>query len=169
MKKLLIIISLFYVTLGLVGCSNSNDRFNVRNSWCSEQITPTVEQLTLSADILFLYNDSSLDGTSLDGKAQLAKLVSHLNENNLNNIKSIKIVGYTDRIGSTQYNDKLGLARAETIKQYLEDHNIQTEYIIESKGKEDPISDGCFTLSGDELKACLQPDRRVQLYIEREN
>jgi len=169
MKKILIIISLSFIAWGLIGCSNDNSRFNVKNSWCSEQMTPTVEKITMSADILFAYNGSSLDNASLEGKKQLEQLVSHLSDDNVSDIKSIIIVGYTDRIGSQGYNDKLGLARAETIKEYLQNYNIQTNYIVESKGKEDPVTDGCFTLTGDELRACLQPDRRVQIYIERGN
>ncbi|WP_392552456.1 OmpA family protein [Orbus wheelerorum] len=169
MKKILIIISLFSMALAITSCSSENGRFNVKNSWCSEQLTPKLEKVTISADILFVYNSSSLDDSSLDGKKQLDGLVSHLLGNNLSDIQSIKIVGYTDRIGSKQYNYDLGLARAETIKEYLQNHNIQTNYIIESKGKEYPITDGCFKLAGDELRACLQPDRRVQLYVERGN
>jgi len=167
MKKILIIISLFFIAWGLIGCSNDNGRFNVKNSWCSEQITPALEKITMSADILFAYNGSSLDNASLEGKKQLEELVSHLSNNS--DIKSITIIGYTDRIGSKQYNDKLGLERAEAVEKYLQNHNIRANYIVESKGKDDPISDGCFASTGDELKACLQPDRRVQLYIEREN
>lgn len=54
----------------------------------------------------------------------------------------IKIVGYTDSIGSKAYNDRLARKRAEAIKRYLVKHGISPERIeIIGKGKEDYLFD----------------------------
>jgi len=54
----------------------------------------------------------------------------------------IKIVGYTDSIGSKEYNDRLARKRAESIKKYLVDHGISPDRIeIIGKGKEDYLFD----------------------------
>ena len=54
----------------------------------------------------------------------------------------IKIVGYTDSIGSKAYNDRLARKRAEAIKNYLVKHGISPERIeIIGKGKEDYLFD----------------------------
>ncbi|WP_097000124.1 OmpA family protein [Persephonella hydrogeniphila] len=54
----------------------------------------------------------------------------------------IKIVGYTDSIGSKEYNDRLARKRAESIKKYLIDHGISPDRIeIIGKGKEDYLFD----------------------------
>jgi len=60
----------------------------------------------------------------------------------------IKIVGYTDSIGSKEYNDRLARKRAETIKKYLIDHGISPERIeIIGKGKEDYLFDNDTSLN----------------------
>jgi len=54
----------------------------------------------------------------------------------------IKIVGYTDSIGSKEYNDKLARKRAEAIKKYLIEHGISPDRIeIIGKGKEEYLFD----------------------------
>ena len=54
----------------------------------------------------------------------------------------IKIVGYTDSIGSKEYNDRLAKKRAEAIKKYLIDHGISPDRIeIIGKGKEEYLFD----------------------------
>ena len=54
----------------------------------------------------------------------------------------VKIVGYTDSIGSKAYNDRLARKRAEAIKNYLVKHGISPERIeIIGKGKEDYLFD----------------------------
>jgi len=54
----------------------------------------------------------------------------------------IKIIGYTDNIGSKKYNDKLAYKRALAVKQYLVNHGIDPSRIyIAGKGKTDYLVD----------------------------
>tara|TARA_B100000686_G_scaffold170684_1_gene177902 strand:- start:2843 stop:3988 length:1146 start_codon:yes stop_codon:yes gene_type:complete len=119
-------------------------------------------KISLSADALF-----DFDGTILrkEGKESLDNLIA-----DLGNVKFdvIVAIGYTDRIGSESYNKKLSIKRAEVVKNYLvSTHNIDPNDIsIDGKGEANPITgaDEC-TSKGESLKACLQPDRRVEIEI----
>jgi outer membrane protein OmpA-like peptidoglycan-associated protein len=51
--------------------------------------------------------------------------------------KTIKLIGRTDPRGTTAYNDKLGLERAEQVKRYLVSHGVESTRVqVESVGEE---------------------------------
>ena len=53
----------------------------------------------------------------------------------------ITLTGHTDSIGTDAYNNKLGLRRAEAVKEYLVSHDVPADRIkTESKGKTQPIA-----------------------------
>lgn len=146
---------------------------NVKHRWCppqdvvheEKQTEYNVENIELSADALFNFDKAGVDDLLPKGKAELNHLISQLQSNYIE-VKQIDIVGHTDRLGSQQYNLKLGLQRAETVRNYLENAGIHTSYHISSKGMLEPITTDCDQMmSREKLKACLQPDRRVTLDI----
>ncbi|MEB3752858.1 OmpA family protein [Acinetobacter sp. MD2(2019)] len=166
MKKEYIVLVL--APLFLTACAG-----NVSHRWCPPVATvqepaPVVyekEAIQLSADALFKFDKSGVNDILPKGKLELDVLVDKLKKGYVA-VKQINIVGHTDRLGSEQYNNKLGMARAETIRNYLVRHGIETDYNVSSQGKSDPITKDCLdTLSKEALKACLQPDRRVNLEI----
>jgi outer membrane protein OmpA-like peptidoglycan-associated protein len=54
----------------------------------------------------------------------------------------LKVTGYTDLVGTTEYNMSLGLKRAQIVEKHLEKQGINAGRIItESKGESDPASD----------------------------
>jgi outer membrane protein OmpA-like peptidoglycan-associated protein len=54
----------------------------------------------------------------------------------------LSIVGYTDSVGSDEYNQALGFRRAQSIQQYLENKGILINRItIESRGEKEPADD----------------------------
>lgn len=54
----------------------------------------------------------------------------------------ISITGYTDSIGSDQYNQALGYRRAQTMQNYFIQKGLMTDKIsIESKGEKDPAAE----------------------------
>jgi len=81
--------------------------------------------------------------------------------NALDRIKKAEIIeikGFTDKIGTEEYNDKLALKRAESVKQYLISQGIDESKIkIEAKGK-------CCYISPKDSE-----NRRVEIWIEIEN
>lgn len=158
-------ISLVAITLS--ACTSVNDKWNVHNSWCEQkEVSVTNETIVLSVDTLFEYNRSSFNAILPKGQKQLDDMVESL-KNNYQKINKIVLVGHTDRIGSEQYNERLGLERANTIKEYLIIQGINTSYLVESKGKLEPVTTNCTNnMVNEVLKVCLQPDRRVEIYIE---
>ncbi|GER92287.1 hypothetical protein A45J_0002 [hot springs metagenome] len=89
-------------------------------------------------------------------KSELQKLSQKLSE--LKKADLIEIKGYTDKTGAEEYNDKLALKRAESVKQYLISQGIEeTKIKIEAKGK-------CCYISPKDSE-----NRRVEIWVEIEN
>ncbi|MFC3903147.1 OmpA-OmpF porin, OOP family [Acinetobacter marinus] len=128
---------------------------------------PRVEQETinLAADALFKFNGSSVSDLLPQGRATLDQVVDAVN-GNYTTINTIDITGHTDRLGSEKYNYELGMKRAQTVQQYLATRGLQTQMNVASAGETQPVTTNCTgTKATAELKACLQPDRRVTLQI----
>ena len=119
-------------------------------------------KISLSADALFDFDKSALKPKGkvlLDGLAQELSGVSY---------DSIAVTGYTDRIGSIAYNQKLSEHRANTVKLYLESAGIAANHIsAEGKGKAQPVTNpgDCKGPTSKRVNACLQPDRRVEVEV----
>ena len=73
----------------------------------------------------------------------------------------ILVQGYTDRQGSVSYNNKLGLMRAEKVKEYLVGQGVSDQAIkVVSLGK-----DGALCLDNSDV--CRNMNRRVHLEIRK--
>lgn len=127
---------------------------------------PQVEEINLSADALFKFDGSNLGDLLPQGQDELAKLATMISTRYVT-IQSIRLVGHTDRLGSDEYNEQLGLQRAQTVKYFLSHHGIEdTKINVDSRGEKQPITDGCFKVEGAQsMRSCLQPDRRVTVSI----
>ena len=78
----------------------------------------------------------------------------------------LDLIGYTDRIGADEYNKQLSERRAWAVARYLVDQGIPLNKLrIEGRGERDSLlTEGeCTDLAREELIACLQKDRRVQI------
>src|SRR6202451_4298071 len=83
-------------------------------------------------EINFDYNSSVL----VDGFPSLLRL-SELLQKNLG--YKVKVEGHTDTIGDTSYNNKLGLARASAVRDFLIKYGARPAQIeVSSRGKLDP-------------------------------
>ena len=79
-------------------------------------------------------------------------------------VTNIRIEGFTDRLGSTAYNEKLSLARAQTVASQLKSQNIRAQIDAVGMGERFPVSQGCVGEKATaELLQCLAPDRRVRI------
>lgn len=145
------------VTLALAGCHKANMRFVDPIPDPEPQAAPaTPTQQNLSADALFAFGKARLksaDNAELDALADKLKAASQ--------IDSVQVLGYTDRIGSEQANQKLSAQRAEAVRDYLAAHGVPAGVIrTEGRGAADPVA-GCPDQKGGKLIACLAPNRRV--------
>lgn len=116
------------------------------------------EPIRLSSDALFDFDRSDL---TAQGRDQLSKLLQQVQS--ASQIENIRIVGYTDRIGSDSYNQALSQRRAESVRNYLTDGGVAANAIqAEGRGKADPVVQ-CTDSNRAALIACLAPNRRVEL------
>lgn len=119
----------------------------------------------IDGDFLFDFNSATI---SEKGQQKLSKIVSDLTSLRFKAIdpKQINILGYADRLGSAAYNLKLSTERAENVKAFLVEHGVPADKIkATGLGDADQIK-ACKNETGDELKECLRPNRRVVISIE---
>lgn len=111
----------------------------------------------LAANELFTFDSAQVRAPH----AGLYKIADGLNSQGAP--KQIVISGYTDRLGSDQYNQKLSQQRAEGVKRYLVSRGIAEERLIpQGRGEADPVVMCNDTLKPD-LIQCLAPNRRVEI------
>ncbi len=96
-------------------------------------------------------------------KAKLDTLAGSLTSRH---VQSVKIVGFADKIGTTGYNQKLSQRRAAAVSKYLAAKGIKVAGKAEVRGLgETESKSDCKGVKGNELKACLWRDRRVEVEI----
>ena len=127
---------------------------------------PTSEKVTFAADALFDFDKAVLRA---DGKAKLDDLVSKLAGVSL---EVIIAVGYTDRLGPLAHNQKLSVARAQAVKDYLVSKGIEPNRVYtEGKGPANPVKQCPDPSAKGEVRnraqliQCLQPNRRVEVEV----
>lgn len=97
-------------------------------------------KVTYAADAFFDFNKSVLKP---EGKAKLDDLVSKVKGINL---EVIIAVGHTDSVGADAYNQKLSVARSESVKAYLVSKGIEKNRVYtEGKGEKQPVADNKTT------------------------
>ena len=93
-------------------------------------------KVTYAADAFFDFDKSVLKP---EGKAKLDDLTGKVKGINL---EVIIAVGHTDSVGSDAYNQKLSVARAESVKAYLVSKGIEKNRVYtEGKGEKQPVAD----------------------------
>jgi outer membrane protein OmpA-like peptidoglycan-associated protein len=118
------------------------------------QAKPTDRGLVLTlGDVLFTTGRADLKAGATDN---LNKLVAFLDKYP---DRSIAIQGYTDSVGSEDYNQGLSERRADSVKSYLTGQGIGSTRITASgKGRSDPVADN-------DSAAGRQQNRRVEVII----
>ena len=122
------------------------------------------KQFTLSSDVLFDFNKATLKPEA--GQA-LDTLYNQIEEARPKD-GSATVIGYTDRIGSDAYNQKLSEQRAQTVANYLIGKGLPAGKVnVEGHGKSNPVTgESCTSKSKRELIVCLAPDRRVEVKVQ---
>ena len=121
-------------------------------------IIPVTERFALSADALFAFDRSGSADILPAARRTLDEFAARVKQ--LTRVDRISLTGYTDRIGTRDYNSKLSQARAATVKDYLISQGVPAGG-IQSEGRDssNPVV-MCADQTLAKLKACLQPNRR---------
>jgi len=121
---------------------------------------------TLASDETFGFNKATL---TAQAKAKLDKdVVAKLGS--CGKVSLILVTGHTDRLGSSQYNQKLSEKRAEAVKAYLVGKGANAS-VMETMGagKTQPaqgVPKCSDKLSRKKLIECLAPNRRVSIEVK---
>lgn len=125
--------------------------------------TVAVEE-TLDVQTLFGFDQATLDPQA---KEMLDELADRLDR--FTAIDSVRIAGFTDRIGSEEYNLALSKERAAAVAAFLKENTqiSPAKFEVEGLGQANPI-EACDGLRGSALIECLRPNRRVEVEITAE-
>ncbi|WP_085247212.1 porin OmpA [Gilliamella mensalis] len=131
------------------------------------EIKTQENRYVLNEDVLFSYAKADLKE---EGRQALDNLLTNLVKINPTE-SAIVVIGHTDRIGSDSYNQKLSEQRANSVMKYLVSKGVPADLIsARGMGKAQPVTGTkCNALRGANLKACLAPDRRVEIEVKARN
>ncbi len=121
--------------------------------------------VTFSADALFDFDSAQLKPAGAQALDEFVRGLEGVNYD------LITATGHADRIGSADYNKRLSIRRAESVKNHLVSRGIDANRIyadgVGEAGSE--TGDTCNRMSGKALKDCLAPDRRVDIEVSGSN
>ena len=116
-----------------------------------------VHGVTLEADEHFGFDSAEISDADAAKLAAFAAIVGQVPDARL------VVRGHADRIGDAAYNEDLSLRRAEAVALYLQRAaGLTGPMLIEGVGAAEPLA-ACDGETGDALKACLAPNRRVEV------
>lgn len=126
---------------------------------------PTKEVVTLSADALFPFAKGDVEDIMPAGRAEVAALAARLRRSETE-VLAIHVIGYTDSIGTTTYNQDLSEHRAQAVRALLIEAGVPAANVTaEGLGESDPVKD-CGDAPRAEQIACLAPNRRVEVRVD---
>lgn len=118
---------------------------------------------TLAGDALFAFGRSGIEDIAPEGRAQLDEFARKLQGAPYG---LVRVIGHSDRIGDARANLRLSEKRARAVLDYLVQAGVPADKIISSgRGSAQPVA-ACESERGDALKACLAPNRRVEVLVE---
>lgn len=82
----------------------------------------------------------------------------------LNEGKTLTIIGHTDSKGTPKYNFDLGLKRAESAREYFQELGVAAEIKVDSKGETEPVAPN--RRNGRDYPEGRQKNRRVNFVIQ---
>jgi outer membrane protein OmpA-like peptidoglycan-associated protein len=125
----------------------------------------STERITILADALFDYDQYTTQHILPQGKSRMKEAAQSLKS--YYRIDKIRVIGYTDRVGTDQYNQVLSQRRADTVKAYLKGLGVEAPvFTAEGMGKSLSMSPSCPRGTPlEKLAPCLQPDRKVELEV----
>ena len=128
-------------------------------------INKITEKIVLNASVLFGFDRRRMDDLLPGGRAQLDQVVAKL-DRVYASVERLTLVGHTDRLGRPDYNERLSADRAAAIRDYLQQQGVKVPIETIGRGSAEPVPGvTCTQRNLAQLRACLQPNRRVEILI----
>jgi outer membrane protein OmpA-like peptidoglycan-associated protein len=135
---------------------------------CPRVAPPAKENITMSTDILFAFDKSTLELPAKSHLDQMAKRIM-----TMETLEKVTLVGHADRLhydGDMKHNQLLSVQRAESARRYLIRKGVPDDKIHSSGvGSAQPIVECPDTMGWHNLVSCLQPNRRVDITLRGTN
>jgi outer membrane protein OmpA-like peptidoglycan-associated protein len=127
---------------------------------------PKLEELSLQAEAVFKFGKSDSASLLPAAKSRLDELAARIAQLGAQAVSKITVTGHADRLGLDAANQSLSRQRAETVQRYLASKGVPAALLqVGAKGESAPI----VQCKGDKptvkLKACLAPNRRVEVVV----
>ncbi|MCF6366137.1 MAG: OmpA family protein [Bacteroidales bacterium] len=123
-----------------------------------KEVTEPEDYIVEIENVYFNFDKSKLQVTSNDKLDLLAKYLAD------NSNAKIEIIGYTDAVGSSAYNNKLSAKRAKTVKAYLTEKGAAENQVITSAyGEDNPVT--VNKKNGKYFEESKKYNRRVEFRI----
>lgn len=118
--------------------------------------------IRMESDILFDFDSAQIREEAKKPLLQFARVIATHEK------KQLSITGHTDNKGSDQYNDKLSLRRADSVRKFLDSSNELRGWAlsIKGRGERDPIAPNTLP-DGDDNPQGRQKNRRVELRLKK--
>lgn len=118
---------------------------------------PKFEKYTLSSTELFAFDSAVL----ASAQPKLDEIATALKASP--SVSNVVISGFTDRLGSDKYNQKLSEKRASAVRDYLVSAGVTADRLnAVGKGEANPVVT-CTNKKRTDLIKCLEPNRRVEI------
>jgi len=118
---------------------------------------PRFQKVTLEATKMFAFDKAVV----ITPAPKLDEIAAALQADT--SVTNVEITGYTDRLGSETYNQKLSERRAMAVREYLIGKGIDGNRLrAVGKGEANPVVE-CNQKGRAQLIACLEPNRRVEV------
>lgn len=130
---------------------------------CVAAAAPVVqpEQFILSSDALFAFGRSDLNGLTSSGRGSLDMLTARIRKDYVR-IDRIHVIGHADPLGSPEFNERLSVNRANTVRQYLQTSGqISAPVTSEGRGARQLVETRCARQTTNAAILCNQANRRV--------
>jgi outer membrane protein OmpA-like peptidoglycan-associated protein len=121
-------------------------------------IPPHGQVPAVPADLLFGFDSSALSAV---GRAYLGVLAQQVKAQRRT---ILKVIGYTDAVGSISYNLDLSQKRAKAVVDYLATVGF-SHVTANGAGKADPVCSPQYTAAGAPIQSCMAKNRRVQIIL----
>jgi outer membrane protein OmpA-like peptidoglycan-associated protein len=134
---------------------------------CNATAAPNVEKISIAGDALFPLDKDDVRHMTAAGRERLATFAGDLKQ--WKSIERIVVIGHTDRLGASAYNDGLSRRRAENIRAYLIRSGLPAERIVAAgHGGRSPLVQCADRADRRKLVDCLQANRRVEIMVSGE-